>query len=151
MDKIELIRLVASIYASMPSISDYQTPDELPEVHVLPKAVLQDLVCGGACHIRAIYHPDFGLLVDETLEAAGNLYDRSIVFHELVHHAQHINARFTEMHTSCERRAAAEREAYSLQNRYLAANGSSDPVPVLNWFRLCEKQQAQERALFSVD
>jgi hypothetical protein len=151
MDKTELIMLVGSLYASMPGISDYQVPRELPEVHMLPRAVLQDLVCGRPCQIRAIYHPDFGLLIDETLDGAGNLYDRSIVFHELVHHAQHMDARFTEMHRPCERRAAAEREAYSVQNRYLAANGSSDPVPVLNWFRLCEKQETQERVLFAVD
>jgi hypothetical protein len=144
MDKGELLQLVASIYAALSGVSDYQVPEENPEIHVLPKAVLHDLICNAPCHIQAVYHPDFGLMVSEELDIKNRLYDRSVVFHELVHHAQHINARFNEYKTPCERRAAAETEAYVIQNRYLAAIGGTQPVPVLNWFRLCEKQQIRE-------
>ena len=151
MDKLELMRLVVTLYASMPMVSDYRIPDAHPEIHIMPKTVLQDLVCSAPCHIRAIYHPDFGLLIDETLDVAGNVYDRSIVFHELVHHSQHVNAKFAELHTVCERRAASEQEAYGLQNRYLSMNGASEPVTTLNWNRLCARQQREERSTLSMD
>ena len=144
MEKVDLIQLVVTLYAALPGISNYAVPNEMPEVHVLPRAVLHDLVCGSPCHIQAIYHPDFGLMLSEELNIEHSLYDRSVVFHELVHHVQHVNAKFGELHTACEQRAAAEQEAYQLQNRYLAANGYSQPVPVLNWFRLCQKQEARE-------
>src|SRR3954464_2651608 len=99
------------LYTALPGISDYEVPAEMPEVHILPRIVLQDLVCGGPCHIQAIYHPDFGLMIDEAL-MDGGVYERSIIFHELVHHAQHIDGKFNELHTACERRAAAEQEAF---------------------------------------
>jgi hypothetical protein len=71
----------------------------------------------------------------------GVVYERSIIFHELVHHAQPIDSKFNELHTACERRAAAEQEAYALQNHYLSANGYSQPVPVINWSRLCQNNR----------
>jgi len=151
MDKVDLIQIVAALYAALPGVSDYQVPAEMPEMHVLPTVVLHDLVCGGPCRIRAIYHPDFGLMIDESLNISGYLYDRSIVFHELVHHAQERTGKFNELHTPCERRAAAEQEAYQLQNRYLAANGYSQPVPVINWFRLCQKQELRDTQLLSFE
>jgi hypothetical protein len=88
MDKVELARFVTALYSALPGISDYSVPEEDPEVHILPKAVLHDLVCAAPCHIQAIYHPDFGLMISEELNIEHNLYDRSVVFHELVHHAQ---------------------------------------------------------------
>ena len=83
-------------------------------------------------------------MLSDELNIEHDLYDRSILLHELVHHVQHVNAKFGELHTSCERRAVAEQEAYALQNRYLTTSGYSQPVPVLNWFRLCQKQEARE-------
>jgi hypothetical protein len=150
MDKLDLVQLITALYAALPGISHYRVPAEMPDVHILPRIVLQDLVCGGPCHIQAIYHPDFGLMIEEAL-MKGGIYERSIIFHELVHHAQHIDGKFNELHTACERRAAAEQEAYALQNRYLGANGYFQPVPVINWLRLCQKQQARETAVLSFE
>jgi hypothetical protein len=142
-DQFELMQFVAALYAFMPAVSDYRVPNEMPQVHAVPRTVLQDLVCSRPCRVRAFYHPDFGLLIDDTLDIAGNLYDRSILFHELVHHAQHVNGRFEELRSVCEARAASEGEAYGLQNRYLAANGAGESVPMLNWSGLCRKQDGR--------
>ena len=76
MDKLDLVQLLAALYAALPGISDYQVLAELPEAHILLRVVLQDLVCGGPCHIQAIYHPDFGLMIDEAL-MKGGIYERS--------------------------------------------------------------------------
>ena len=59
MDKLELMRLVVALYASMPMVSDYRIPDAVPEIHIMPKTVLQNLACSVPCHIIAIYHQDF--------------------------------------------------------------------------------------------
>jgi hypothetical protein len=74
----------------------------------------------------------------------GDVCERSILFHELVHHALQSEGKFNELHTACERRAAAQQEAYALQNRYLGANGYSQPVPPDQLVQLCQKQQARE-------
>jgi hypothetical protein len=108
MDKLELVRSVASPYAALPNLSPHQVPTEMPEAQLLHRQILQELVRGGPCHIRAIYHPDFGLLMDDSLNLTSSLRDQSIVFHELVHHAQHVSAKFGELRTPCERRAVAE-------------------------------------------
>ena len=151
MEKLELLRIVASLYAGLPGISDYDVPPQLPEVHALPRAILQDLVCARACQIRAAYHPDFGVMIDESLNLKGSLYDRSILLHELVHHAQHRKGKFDELRTPCVRRAAAEEEAYLMQNRYISANGGSEGVSVVNWFTRCEHQPANEESIPAVD
>jgi hypothetical protein len=145
MDKLELVQLVTVLYAAIPGISDYKVPAEMPDAHVLPRSVLQDLVCGGPCHIQAIYHPDFGLMIGEAL-TNGDIYERSILFHELVHHAQHSEGKFNELHTACERRAVAEQEAYALQSRNLAASGYSQPVRD-QLVSIVPKQQAREIAV----
>jgi hypothetical protein len=37
-------------------------------------------VCAAPCHIQAIYHPDFGLMISEELDIKNSLEDRSVVF-----------------------------------------------------------------------
>ena len=136
MDKTELLKLAVALYGQLASVSDYSIPDKMPEVHAFPKSIVQDLVCGHPCHIRAFYHPDFGLVADDAL--GDTPYDRSIILHELVHHAQHITGRFDKLH-GCEMRAASEKEAFVIQNRYLMHHGA-DPIPIFGFDHMCESR-----------
>jgi hypothetical protein len=133
----ELLQIIVQLYAAISSVSEYGVPQEMPHAHLVPKAVIQDLVCTRPCQIVAFYHPDFGVVVDESLDLSSNLYHRSIVLHELVHHAQHAADRFGSVEGKCAKRALSEREAYEIQNRYLASQGASAPVPTVRWEKFC--------------
>ena len=138
MDKSWLTDLVVQLYAAVQGITGYPMPADLPAVRQLPKAEIERLVCVGPCQIRAFYHPEFGVVVDEAFNLKSNLYHQSILLHELVHHAQHLSGRFDNLASACRARSASESEAYEVQNRYLAQQSSSERIPVLRWSVLCE-------------
>lgn len=146
MDKSWLIELVAQLYISVQGITGYPVPAEMPQVRQLPQAEIQRLVCMGPCQIRAFYHPDHGVVVDESFNLKSSLYHQSILLHELVHHAQHVAGSFDSLESTCQARSASESEAYDVQNRYLAKMQSSERVPVLRWSRLCRDEGGGEPA-----
>lgn len=137
MDKTGLIELVTQLYLSVQAITGYPAPAGLPQVRQMPQAEIQKMVCMGPCRIRAFYHPEHGVVVDEGLNLKSNLYHQSILLHELVHHAQHVAGRFDSLESVCQARSASESEAYDVQNRYLASQRASERVPVLRWNLLC--------------
>jgi len=126
-EKSELSELVAQLYAALHLLSGYPVPETLPRVVTMPKAALQNLICDRPCQVRAVYFPALGVLVDDALNLRGSEYDRSIVLHELVHHAQERAGRFETLPSNCQRRAASEDEAYQIQNRYLM-NKAQEPM-----------------------
>jgi hypothetical protein len=60
----------------------------------------------------------------------GNLRDRSILLHELVHHLQYLNNVKTVCH------AEEERQAYDLQIKWLREHGVDDPLGLIGVNRL---------------
>lgn len=141
MDKSWLADLVVQLYAAVQVITGYPAPSAMPEVHQVPQAEIQRMVCVGPCQIRAFYHPDFGVVVDESFNLKSNLYHQSILLHELVHHAQHVAGRFDGLKSACQARSASEGEAYEVQNHYLSQMHSSERIPVLRWSMLCEHEE----------
>lgn len=141
MDKSWLTDLVVQLYAAVQVITGYPAPTDMPEVRQVPQAEIQRMVCMGPCQIRAFYHPDFGVVVDESFNLKSNLYHQSILLHELVHHAQHVTGRFDSLQSACQARSASEGEAYEVQNRYLAQKQSSERIPVLRWSMMCEHEE----------
>jgi hypothetical protein len=99
----------------------------------------------------AFYHPDFGVVLDDSLDLRNNLYHRSIVLHELVHHAQHAADRFGNVEGGCPKRALSEGEAYEVQNRYLASQGASAPVPTVRWKRFCNTDKEENAKVPRLD
>lgn len=147
MDKTWLTELVLQLYVAVQGISGYPAPSTPPEVRQMPREEIQRLVCKGSCQIRAFYHPEMGVIVDEALNLKSNLYHQSILLHELVHHAQHVVGRFDNLASACEARTASELEAYEVQNRYLSEKHASERIPVLRWGLLCNQEgRAAERA-----
>ncbi|MSQ60090.1 MAG: hypothetical protein EXR36_10720 [Betaproteobacteria bacterium] len=141
MDKSWLTDLVIQLYAAVQAITGYPAPEILPEVRQLPRAEIEQMICTGPCQIRAFYHPEFGIVVDESFNLKSNLYHQSILLHELVHHAQHSSGRFYHLESACHARSASEGEAYEVQNRYLSQQRASERIPVLRWELLCGHEE----------
>lgn len=137
MDKTDVIEIMKELVVVLHALSGYPVAERLPEVHVMPQAVIAELVCEGPCRIQAFYHPDFGVFIDEKLELKDDAFAQSIVLHELVHHAQEISGRFEQLPSECHRRTAAESEAYEIQNRFLAQRDSPQRIPYRQFARAC--------------
>lgn len=72
------------------------------------------------CGVKAYYRnggQEVYLRTD--LDPEGNVMDRSILLHELVHHRQDASGRFNHL-GEAERWHAREREAFAIQRAYLA-------------------------------
>lgn len=128
MESGALSSLVAELFTAIQTLSPYAVPAEPPAVHLVPQAVIQERFCRGPCRVKAAYHTDDGVFLDERLDVHRNAFDRSILVHELVHHAQFRSGLFDPGMSECERVSRDEREAYEIQNRYLSS--------VRDWRRL---------------
>ncbi len=137
MDASAIVSLGRELVAAIAVLSTYATPADLPEVHVVPHSVLQEKFCNGPCRIRAAYHPEWGLFLDDRLDLVGNAVDRSVFLHELVHHVQAHAGHFDPSVSECERASREEREAYEIQNRYLARAGVSRRFPLPRFAPAC--------------
>jgi hypothetical protein len=141
LDTSWLAELVVHLYASIQMLSGYPAPEYLPKIQLLPQAEIQRMVCRGPCQIRAFYHPDIGVVVDEAFNLKSNTHHQSILLHELVHHAQHVSGAFGNLPSACQARSASESEAYEIQNRFLAQQRATERIPVLRWAQLCDRDE----------
>src|SRR5262245_7321712 len=122
MDQSSLVSLMVELFAAIRLVSGYPAPAALPEVHLVSQAQMpQEIRAGSACKVKAYYHPDRGVFIDEALDLTADAFDRSILLHELVHHLQKTTGKFEGVTSVCSRRTAQELEAYEIQNRYLSA------------------------------
>ena len=139
MDQSSLSSLVVELFTTIQLLAGYPVPQSGPEIHVVAHAVIEEKICRSKCgRIKAFYHPDWGVYLDESLNLADDGFDRSILLHELVHHVQHSAGAFEMLPSDCERRNAEEQEAYRLQNKYLAAIGDPRRIPVGAWTGPCK-------------
>lgn len=131
MDPSSLSSLVVELFTAIQLLSGYSVPQASPEIHVVPHAVIEQKICRGQCtRIKAFYHPDWGVYLDDSLDLAGDAFDRSILLHELMHHVQHSEGAYGMLPSDCERRHAEEHEAYRVQNKYLEFIGDARRIPV---------------------
>ena len=138
MEYASLASLVAELLTTVHLLSGYPAVSNQPEIHRLSQAALAEKVCHKPCGVRAYYRPDWGVLLDESLNVESDSFDRSILLHELVHHVQAAKGRFDTMPNACDRWNAAEREAYALQNRFLAEVHSARHVVMSAWVARCD-------------
>lgn len=126
MDATELVALVSDLFAAISGLSTYAEPYHLPPVQLRPLAELQAMVCkGGKCALRGFYIPRQGVFLNDTLDLRNDLVARSVLLHELVHHAQQLSGRFDILPNACDRWWSREHEAYQIQNAWLRQNGES--------------------------
>jgi hypothetical protein len=138
LDQSALVSLMVELFAAIRLISAYPSPAVLPEVHALPQSEIQRRLCNSRpCRVKAYYHPDSGVIVDETLDLQNDPFDRSILLHELVHHLQKTTGKYQVVPSFCSRRISEELEAYEIQNRYLSQIHSPRHALVMGWNGRC--------------
>jgi hypothetical protein len=123
-----MTELVDSLLRLMPALTRYHRPDLQPAVVRVARAQIQERMCGGnACSMRAWYLPDEGIYLEDNLHPETDLFDRSVLFHELVHYLQELNGEGAAL-DACNRWYQREIQAYGLQNHYLALSGHNARV-----------------------
>jgi hypothetical protein len=115
----EVSTLIAELFVTIQLLSDYRIPASKPQVSFVPLTTMQKMVCKSDCAIKGFYLPAKGVFIDEKLNMRDDVYSRSVLLHELVHHLQHVSGKFEDLATPCLRWQAKEVEAYSIQRRYL--------------------------------
>ncbi len=139
---LDLSSLVAELFTAIQLLSGYPPPTVAPQVHRVPQAEISQQFCNSPCQIKAVYDPTLGVFIDETLDVKNNLFARSILLHELVHHAQSVSGRFDLGDSSaCSRRNTAEQEAYFIQNRYLMEMNDGHRVAMTGWAARCDERE----------
>jgi uncharacterized protein DUF6647 len=147
MDHSALVSLMVELFAAIRLVSGYPGPDTLPEVHAYSQAEIRQRLCAGrACRVKAYYHPDLGVIVDDTLDFEHDAFDRSILLHELVHHLQKTTGKFEPVVSFCSRRISEELEAYEIQNRYLSEIHASRRALVTGWNGKCTDEGEAAKA-----
>lgn len=137
MEPLSLQKIALELFVAIHANSSYPVPGSLPEIHRVPVEVMQQKVCGKPCTIKAFFHPEWGVYLDENLDLEGNPFDRSVLLHELVHYLQNTGGRFEKMPVSCRRNYLAEIEAYKIQNLYLASIDSPKRALHMGWSANC--------------
>jgi hypothetical protein len=120
-------------------LSGYPVPDAAPEIHRLPRAALESMVCRTACGVKAFYLKGKGVYIDQSLDLQGDLKARSILLHELVHYVQGRTGKFDTM-SDCHGWYTKEYEAYAIQNQYLRREGSSVNFYMDTGWRDCRRE-----------
>ena len=125
--------LVDSLLDTIAKLSNYRKPDVTPRVSKVSRAEIERTICSGPCPVKAWHVPGEGIFLDDSLTPETDLVHRSILLHELVHFLQELNAEGASM-DECDRWLHREREAYQLQNQYLAliSNSSSYHLMLAN-------------------
>ena len=111
--------MVADLFVAIHLLSGYPVPERNPEVSLVPLATMQQMVCKGPSGVKGVYMPARGTFIDESIDLVGDIYARSVLMHELVHHLQHMSGKFETIDAPCYRSHAKEVEAYEIRNRYL--------------------------------
>ena len=125
--------LVDSLLDTIAKLSNYTKPNVAPRISKVARAEIERTICSGPCWVKAWHVPGRGIFLDDSLKPESDLVHRSILLHELVHYLQEVNAEGASM-DECDRWLHREREAYGVQNQYLAlvGNGSSYSMMVAN-------------------
>src|SRR6267142_397676 len=105
MDQSSLTSLMVELFTAIRLVSGYPSPDVLPQIQRVTVVEMQQKICGGrSCGVKAFYHPEWGVYVDEALDIQNSAFDRSILLHELVHHLQKTTGKFDAVANFCYRR-----------------------------------------------
>lgn len=110
---------VTALMLAVGELAGYAGPMTAPAIHRSPPAELQERLCKGPCGVHAYYLEELGVVMRDDLDVTGDVRARSILLHELVHHAQALSGRFRDK-SPCERWYLREEEAYRVQNAWLA-------------------------------
>ena len=122
-----LDELVRTLGRAIDLLSRYKVPKEPPHIYRVPRAEMENYVCGSNCNIQAYYKPGDGIFLVDTLQPEIDLMHRSILLHEMVHYFQDVVGAYGDRLT-CDRWFQREIDAYNIQNRYLGVIGHPSRV-----------------------
>jgi len=135
--------LVPALLSAIDQLSKYPRPAFAPEIFRVPHERLEELACTRQCGVLATYQPGEGIFLNERLKPETNLFDRSVLLHELVHYVQELNHERGDA-KPCERWYYREIEAYAIQKSFLMMVGSSYRVGFHANKATCEAQDDQQ-------
>lgn len=94
-----------------------------PEVKFLPQEEISLRACDGDCsNVRGWFsYRDNVVYMPLDSDVLGNMLDRGILLHELVHYVQHL-VDSPRLHNHCATWKARENQAYGIQHRWLYQN-----------------------------
>ncbi len=94
-----------------------------PEVKFLPQEEIAMRACGERCsNVEGWFsYRDNVVYMRLDSDVLGNMYDRGILLHELVHHVQH-HLDSPRLHNDCATWKAREKQAYGVQYDWLYRN-----------------------------
>ncbi|MFN0041528.1 MAG: hypothetical protein ACKVP2_18605 [Burkholderiales bacterium] len=139
-DPLTEAELLPALMSALDQLTKYPRTTRLPPIQRVPHARIEKLVCNGPCGVLATYRPGEGIYLDERLKPETNLFDRSVLLHELVHFLQDINNEFVDM-KDCKRWYHREIEAYAVQKTFLALLGSQIRVGYSAKESTCDGEQ----------
>jgi len=119
--------LMPALVSALDQLSKYHRPVALPEVIRVSHERIEEMVCHAKCGALAAYRPGEGIYLDEGLKPEKQLFDRSILLHELVHYVQDLSDEHGDMRP-CQRWYQREQEAYAIQKIFLMLTGSPTRV-----------------------
>lgn len=137
--------LMPALAAALDQLSKYPRLVGTPEVRRVPHERIEELVCRSKCAARAVYRPGEGIYLDDKLHPETNLFDRSILLHELVHYAQDMGGEHGDM-KPCQRWYFREQEAYAIQKIFLGMAGSPTRVGYSAHQSTCDDDDARTAA-----
>jgi hypothetical protein len=114
--------VVAKLLVTAKVLAGYPVPAMPPVVRFAPDAELAALACNGCqAHglVNGLFLPARGIILSDRLDLEHDVRARAVLLHEIAHHLQELNGRFADR-PACERYFLREREAYAVENRYLA-------------------------------
>ena len=127
-DVLSPAELVPALSVALDELSKYHRQVALPEIIRVPHDRIEALVCNAKkCAALAVYRSGEGIYLDEKLKPETNLFDRSILLHELVHYAQEMEGAHDDVRP-CMRWYLREQEAYAIQKIFLGMTGSATRV-----------------------
>ena len=92
------VALIIDLARSVRKELHYSGTGSLPRVSLVPHAVLAAHACRDSCpRVKAAYVPGEGIYVENTLDPEHRIFDRSILFHELVHFVQEQIGEFSDL------------------------------------------------------
>jgi len=126
-DVLSEAELMPALVSALDQLSKYHRPVALPEVIRVSHERIEAMVCNAKCGALAAYRPGAGIYLDERLKPETDLFDRSILLHELVHYVQDMSDEHGDMRP-CMRWYQREQEAYAIQKVFLFMTGSPTRV-----------------------
>lgn len=119
--------LILALFHWAVLLSGYSDPGSPPKVEYVPHSFMVEHACNNRpCNVIGWYSFGDVVYVDDSLHVM-DVFESSVVVHEFVHYLQHIHNAGLQNPT-CPQFITWEREAYSVQQRYLIQYGDYLPL-----------------------